>query len=44
MSNYRELYLKLFNDITDIIEKLEQIQKEAEELFISQECSASDED
>lgn len=36
MSEYKELYFKLFNNITDIIEQLQQIQKDAEELFISQ--------
>ena len=35
MPDYKELYFKLFNDITDVIEKLKEIQKQAEEIYIS---------
>lgn len=34
MSNYNEMYIMLFNKITDIIEELQQIQCQTEELFI----------
>ena len=37
MPDYKELYLKLFNEITDVIEKLKEIQKEAEEIYIKGE-------
>ena len=44
MADYKELYLKLFNNITDTIEQLQQIQKDAEELFISQENNNTEEE
>lgn len=31
---YQQMYLKLFNKITDVIEELQQIQEEVEELYI----------
>lgn len=34
MADYKELYFKLFNEVTDIIEKLKQIQCEAEEMYV----------
>ena len=34
MSDYQKMYMILFNRITDIIEELKEIQKEAEEIFI----------
>ncbi len=34
MPNYKKLYHKLFNDITDIIEDLKKTQQEAEEMYI----------
>ena len=34
MENYREMYAKLFNKITDVIKELQDIQKEAEEMYI----------
>jgi len=37
MPNYEKLYLNLFNSITDIIKELEKIQKDAEEMYISQD-------
>ena len=43
MAEYKEMYFKLFNDITDTIEKLQQMQKDAEELFISQESHETEE-
>ena len=34
MTDYKEMYYKLFNRITDIIDELKEIQNEAEEIFI----------
>ena len=33
MDRYEEMYYKLFNKITDVIEELKEIQQETEELF-----------
>ena len=41
MEDYKKMYYELFNKITDVIENLKQIQKQAEETFIA---SASNED
>ncbi len=35
MEEYRDMYLMLFNKITDIIQELKEIQLQAEELFIN---------
>ena len=35
--DYKEMYFKLFNRISDIIEELSAIQQETEEMFITQE-------
>ena len=35
MSEYKDLYYKLFNRITDIIEELKELQQEAEEIYIN---------
>lgn len=35
MDCYQEMYLKLFNKITDVINELQNVQIEAEEIFIS---------
>lgn len=37
MDNYKDMYYYLFNQTTDIIEKLKEIQRISEEMFISQE-------
>lgn len=37
MPEYKSMYLKLFNAITDAINILQKAQTEAEEIFISQE-------
>ena len=37
MSEYKDLYYKLFNRITDIIEDLKTLQSEAEEIYINSE-------
>ncbi len=34
MADYQQMYLKLFNKITDVIEELQRIQEEVEELYI----------
>ena len=35
MADYQKMYYELFNKVTDIIENLKQIQREAEETFIT---------
>lgn len=35
MSEYQKPYLELFNSFTNVIEELKEIQRKAEELFIS---------
>ena len=35
MEDHKKMYLELFNDITDLIEGLKEIQREAEEIYIS---------
>lgn len=37
MNEYKELYYKLFNRITDVITELQELQQEAEEAYISKE-------
>ena len=37
MENYKEMYLVLFNAITEAAKILEEAQKKAEEVFINQE-------
>ena len=32
MANYKEMYYQLFNEITDIIERLKEIQQEMEDI------------
>ena len=34
MTDYKQLYFKLFNKLTDIAEEIRQIQSEAEDLFL----------
>lgn len=34
MADYQQMYLKLFNKVTDVIEELQQVQRETEELYI----------
>jgi hypothetical protein len=36
MKDYKEMYYKVFNAVTDIINELKAVQQEAEELYISQ--------
>ena len=35
MPEYKDLYYKLFNRITDIIEELKELQNQAEEMYIN---------
>jgi len=44
MDAYKEMYLKLFNEITDVIKRLVDIQKEVEEIYLCQSaaCEADD--
>ena len=37
MENYKEMYLTLFNAITDEIERLKDLQQKVEELYINAE-------
>ncbi len=34
MADYKDLYFKLFNKVTDVIVELQEIQKQAEELYL----------
>ena len=34
MPNYKKLYSKLFNEITEIIEKLQKAQQDVEEMYL----------
>jgi hypothetical protein len=36
MNDYKEMYYKVFNAVTDIIDELKAVQQEAEEMYISQ--------
>ena len=38
---YKDLYYTLFNRITDVIEELKEIQKMAEELYISSDIDST---
>ena len=35
MPDYKKMYFELFNKITDIIEELKEVQKEAEEMYMN---------
>ena len=37
MEKYKEMYLTLFNAITDEIERLKELQQKVEEMYINQE-------
>ena len=41
MENYKEMYLTLFNAITDEIERLKEIQQQVEEMYINCEDKSS---
>ncbi len=35
MNDYEEMYKKLFNKITDVIEELKEVQQQTEEMYIN---------
>ena len=37
MSNYEDMYALLFNNITDVIEQLQNVQLQAEEMYLVDE-------
>jgi len=37
MSDYKKMYYRLSGEIADVIEKLKEIQREAEEMYLSSE-------
>lgn len=39
MDDFKEMYHRLFNTMTDVINELQTVQKETEELYISQEST-----
>lgn len=36
-TDYKKLYYALFNDVTDVIERLKKVQADAEERFLAEE-------
>ena len=40
--NYKDMYFKLFNKITDIIEELKEVQKQAEDAYINSDSNDDD--
>lgn len=40
MTDYKEIYILLFNKITETIESLQEIQQQTEEMYIAQEAAA----
>ncbi len=41
MDDYKEMYMKLFQQITETIQQLQAVQQEAEEIFLQQEPDES---
>ncbi|MEE0944535.1 MAG: hypothetical protein UIM24_03690 [Clostridia bacterium] len=37
MADYKEMYLELFNKVTDVIEELRNVQLQMEEKFVNEE-------
>ena len=37
MADYKAMYFKLFNEVTDTINRLQEIQQQCEEMFITSE-------
>ncbi len=37
MDNYKEMYYKLFNRVSDVISELKTVQQETEEMYLLQE-------
>lgn len=44
MEDYKEMYLKLFNKITEVIEELKKIQAETEEMYLNAQNNKTDEE
>ncbi len=44
MDNYKKMYYKLFNAMTETIESLQKVQQEVEEIYISAEIKAAKEE
>jgi len=44
MEDYKEMYLNLFNKITEIIEELKKIQAETEEMYLNAQNNKTDEE
>ena len=42
MPDYKEMYYKLFNKLTDVIENLKDIQLEMEEMYIDEKNAEND--
>ena len=42
MDCYREMYYKLFNKVTDVIDELKKVQQETEEMIISYSAEKPD--
>lgn len=34
MADYQKMYVRLFNKVTDVIEALQQVQKDTEQLYV----------
>lgn len=41
MENYKKAYFELFNQLTDVIEELKELQRRAEEMIISDDTEPS---
>ena len=39
MPDYQKMYLELFNDMTALIEKMKEIQRKTEEMYIESTCN-----
>ena len=44
MEDYKEMYLNLFNNITEIIEELKKVQAETEEMYVNAQDNKADEE
>lgn len=44
MEDYSKMYYRLYNKITDVIKELQNLQQEAEEMYISQMGKLQDDD
>ena len=42
MNIYKKMYYELFNEVTDVIEKLQKAQQKCEELYISSDDEETD--